>query len=269
MGDRGVLGDRAPTTGAAARNPNRGPNLLEVSNLNVKFRTPFGEVTAVRHLSFSVVAGETVGIVGESGSGKSVTGLALMGLLPVHSAKVSGQVLLSGDDLLLRKQSELEKVRGNQISMIFQEPMTALDPVFTIGQQIGETLRAHRDVSRKEAKERSIDLLDAVGIPLAKQRMGEYPHQLSGGMRQRVVIAIALACEPKLLIADEPTTALDVTIQAEAWPVTSCSRARWPATPPPATATGPPETPPRARTRASVTTSGSPSPWTATVPGPP
>ncbi|MPY95795.1 MAG: ATP-binding cassette domain-containing protein, partial [Acidimicrobiia bacterium] len=189
--------------------------LLDVRDLSIRFRTPRGEVGAVRDLSFAIGPGETVGMVGESGSGKSVTGLAVMGLLPTHSARVSGEVRFAGRNLLDLGPAEMERVRGAEIGMIFQEPMTALDPVFNVGQQIGETLRAHQDVSRKEARRRAVELLDAVGIPLAGRRVDDYPHQLSGGMRQRVVIAIALACEPQLLIADEPTTALDVTIQAQ------------------------------------------------------
>jgi peptide/nickel transport system ATP-binding protein len=166
-------------------------------------------------VSFDLAAGERVGLVGESGCGKSVTGLALLGLLPPRISTVTGEVLLGGADLNRMREAELRRVRGRRIAMIFQEPMSALDPVFTVGEQIGEAIRVHFGASRREARERAIDMLDRVGIPDPARRHDEYPHQLSGGMRQRAMIAIALACEPEVLIADEPTTALDVTIQAQ------------------------------------------------------
>ena len=191
-----------------------GARLLEVRDLSISFQTVLGVAQAVSGSNFSISAGERVGMVGESGSGKSLTGLSLLGLTP-PAAQVSGEVLLDGVDILTLSQKELRKKRGKQVSMIFQEPMTALDPVFTVGQQISATFRAHHGESRSAAKERSIDLLQEVGIPEPKRRYREYPHQLSGGMRQRAMIAMALVCEPQLLIADEPTTALDVTIQAQ------------------------------------------------------
>ena len=188
--------------------------LLTVRDLSISFRTPLGIAHAVSGSNFTIGAGERVGMVGESGSGKSLTGLSLLGLTP-SAARVSGEVLLDGVDLLTLSNKDLRNKRGRQVSMIFQEPMTALDPVFTVGQQISATFRAHHGESRSAARERSIDLLQEVGIPEPKRRFREYPHQLSGGMRQRAMIAMALVCEPQLLIADEPTTALDVTIQAQ------------------------------------------------------
>jgi peptide/nickel transport system ATP-binding protein len=189
--------------------------LLDVRGLGIFFRTEAGEVQATRDVNFTLKAGERLGIVGESGCGKTVTGLSILGLLPPAQSRVVGQVRFEGLDLLTLGQREMRAVRGRKISMIFQEPMSALDPVFTIGQQIGETLRAHRGMGKKEARERAIEALAQVGIPLPARRVDEYPHQLSGGMRQRAMIAIALSCEPQILIADEPTTALDVTIQAQ------------------------------------------------------
>jgi peptide/nickel transport system ATP-binding protein len=189
--------------------------LLEVTGLNIYFQTPAGEVCAVRDLSFTLMPGEIVGLVGESGSGKTVTGLALLGLLPARQARVTGQIRLGDRDLVGASDAQLSRIRGTEISMIFQDPLAALDPVFTIERQIVETIRAHRKVSRSAARKRALTLLDDVGIPHAEERLQSYPHELSGGMRQRVMAAIALACEPKLLIADEPTTALDVTIQAQ------------------------------------------------------
>jgi len=189
-------------------------NLLTVSDLTISFRTPRGVAEAVSGSSFTIAAGERVGIVGESGSGKSLTGLALLGLTP-PAAEVSGSIELAGRQVLGLSRNDLRKLRGEQVSMIFQEPMTALDPVFTVGEQISATFRAHHGVSRAEARERAIDLLAEVGIPEPKRRYREFPHQLSGGMRQRVMIAMALVCEPRLIVADEPTTALDVTIQAQ------------------------------------------------------
>jgi len=194
---------------------NGGDPLLQVSDLNVHFGTGASATRAIADVSFTVRKGERVGIVGESGCGKTVTGLALMGLLPRRSARVTGRVVMDGRDLLELGPRAMQRVRGRQIAMIFQEPMSALDPVFTIGEQISETLRAHFSIGRAAAKERAVAALEAVGIPLPSRRYDEYPHQLSGGMRQRAMIAIALACEPRLLIADEPTTALDVTIQAQ------------------------------------------------------
>ena len=191
-----------------------GDPLLEVRDLTIAFETPLGRAEAVSGSTFTIAAGERVGMVGESGSGKSLTGLSLLGLLP-SAAMASGEVLLEGRDILAMSERQLLSVRGEHVSMIFQEPMTALDPVFTVGQQIAATFRAHHKVSRGEARERSIQLLAEVGIPEPARRFREYPHQLSGGMRQRAMIAMALVCEPRLLIADEPTTALDVTIQAQ------------------------------------------------------
>ena len=190
--------------------------LLEVSSLITEFDTDEGRVRAVDQISFSANTGETLGIVGESGCGKSVTALSIMRLLPQPMGKIAGgSVLFQGVDLTTLPLSKMEKVRGNEIGMVFQEPMTALNPVHTIGKQIAEVLLLHNDYSTQRALKESVDILDRVGIPSPELKMGEYPHQLSGGMRQRVVIAIALACKPKLLIADEPTTALDVTIQAQ------------------------------------------------------
>ncbi|XOV90772.1 MAG: ABC transporter ATP-binding protein [Pseudomonadota bacterium] len=190
--------------------------LLEVTNLVTEFDTDEGRVRAVDDVSFQVLPGETLGIVGESGCGKSVTALSIMRLLPQPMGQiVSGHVRLKGRDLVTLPIQEMEKVRGNDIGMVFQEPMTALNPVHTIGRQITEVINLHRKVTSAEAVRDAIEILDRVGIPSPDVRMGEYPHQLSGGMRQRVVIAMALACKPALLIADEPTTALDVTIQAQ------------------------------------------------------
>ncbi len=181
----------------------------------MSFRTAAGVVAVTRNISFDIARGERLGLVGESGCGKSVTGLSLLGLLPTRTAKISGEILFEGRNLAALSAAELQRVRGREIAMIFQEPMTALDPVFTVGEQIGEAYRSHFPASRSEARERAIEALERVGIPLPVRRHDEYPHQLSGGMRQRVMIAMALICEPKLLIADEPTTALDVTVQAQ------------------------------------------------------
>jgi len=201
--------------GAAAGSGAAAEALLKVEDLGVRFRTGEGDVRATEGVSFSIQPGERVGIVGESGCGKTVTGLSLMGLLPARIARVEGHAWFEGSDLVTMSRAERRAISGARIGMIFQEPMSALDPVFTVGEQISETLRAHRRIGRREARERAIEALDRVGIPLPARRYGEYPHSLSGGMRQRVMIAMALACEPKLLIADEPTTALDVTIQAQ------------------------------------------------------
>ena len=190
--------------------------LLEMRNLRVELTTKDGSAPVIDDLSFALNAGETVSFVGESGCGKSMTALAIMGLLPAGIGRVtSGSILFDGEDLTQAGDARMREIRGNDISMIFQEPMTSLNPVFTIGEQIAEVLRQHRGVSDAEARSRAIDLLDAVRIPNAKARVDDYPHQMSGGQRQRVMIAIALACEPRVLIADEPTTALDVTVQAQ------------------------------------------------------
>lgn len=190
--------------------------LLQVKNLTVQFNTDRGIINAVEDASFKIHQAETVCIVGESGSGKSVTSLSIMGLLPKHIGKISmGEILFEGDNLVAKTDKEMRQIRGNDISMIFQEPMTSLNPVYTIGDQIAETYRYHMRVKKKQAMEKAIELLRKVGIPLPEERAYQYPHQLSGGMRQRVMIAMSLACNPKLLIADEPTTALDVTIQAQ------------------------------------------------------
>jgi oligopeptide/dipeptide ABC transporter ATP-binding protein len=191
-------------------------SLLEVRDLTTSFRTGGGEVTAVENLSFSLEKGEILGIVGESGSGKSVTALAIMGLLPRPAARIrSGSIRFEGQDLLMLPDRSMQRLRGPGIAMVFQEPMTSLNPVFSIGEQIMETIRAHEALSQKACFARAVEMLEKVGIPSATARMADYPHQLSGGQRQRVMLAIALVCRPRLLIADEPTTALDVTIQAQ------------------------------------------------------
>ncbi len=205
-----------PAATPAAAGGGQGTPLLEVRDLCIHFRTGAGELQITDRVSFRLNAGERVGVVGESGCGKTVTGLSLLGLLPrPPRCRITGAILFEGRDLLKLSPGEMRKVRGRSISMIFQEPMSALDPVFTVGQQIGETLRTHFKLGAREARERAVEALAAVGIPLPSKRVDEYPHQLSGGMRQRAMIAIALACEPRLLIADEPTTALDVTVQAQ------------------------------------------------------
>ncbi|HYM29660.1 MAG TPA: ABC transporter ATP-binding protein [Candidatus Cybelea sp.] len=190
-------------------------NLLEVENLAVSFVTDEGKFPAVDGVSFAMARGRTLGIVGESGSGKSVTALAIMGLLPQPPAHVSGSVRFDGVDLLALPPARMAEQRGDRLAMIFQEPMTSLNPVFTVGEQIAEGILRHRHVDHAEARKRATDMLKRCGIPSPEQRYDEYPHKLSGGMRQRVMIAMALACDPELLIADEPTTALDVTIQAQ------------------------------------------------------
>jgi peptide/nickel transport system ATP-binding protein len=191
-----------------------GDPVLDVVDLQVEFRTDEGRVQAVRGVSYQLRRGEVLGIVGESGSGKSVTSLAVMGLLP-GSARVAGSVRFSGTELLGASDSQLRRVRGQGISMIFQDPMTSLNPVYTVGYQIAEAIRAHHDITRAAAREKAVELLGRVSIPDPDQRVDNYPHELSGGMRQRVVIAIAMANHPEVIIADEPTTALDVTVQAQ------------------------------------------------------
>lgn len=190
--------------------------LLSIQDLTVKFQTQEELITAVNNVSFDIPKGKTVGLVGESGSGKSVTSLATMGLIPMPPGQITkGKILFNGDDLLQKSEKEMRKIRGNRISMIFQEPMTALNPVFRIGSQISEVLRLHKGMTKKQAWNYSIDLLDQVGIPDPQSKIRAYPHEMSGGQKQRVMIAMAIACEPDLLICDEPTTALDVTIQKQ------------------------------------------------------
>lgn len=191
--------------------------ILEVKDLVVKFNTDRGQVTAVDGVNFEVYKGRTLGIVGESGSGKSVSALAVMQLIPKPPGDIAnGKILYNGENLLDKSDAEMRKIRGNKIAMIFQEPMTSLNPVFTVGNQIEEVLGLHqKELSKVERREKAINLLGQVGIPSPERRYKEYPHQLSGGMRQRVMISMSLACEPDILIADEPTTALDVTIQAQ------------------------------------------------------
>ncbi|NJN14830.1 MAG: ABC transporter ATP-binding protein [Oscillochloris sp.] len=190
--------------------------LLEVRDLETHFHTQDGVVKAVNRVSFHVNRGETLGIVGESGCGKSVTSLSIMRLIPTPPGKIAGgQILFDGEDLTKVSEEEMRHIRGNRIAMIFQDPMTSLNPVLTVGRQITESLELHLKLTKKEAENRAAELLDMVGIPSAGKRLDNYPHQFSGGMRQRVMIAMALSCNPELLIADEPTTALDVTIQAQ------------------------------------------------------
>lgn len=190
--------------------------LLEVQDLTTQFATEQGKVTAVDGITFSINAGETVGLVGESGCGKSVTSLSILRLFDRYSGTtLHGKILFNEQDLLTLSMDEIQKIRGNQISMIFQDPMTSLNPVYTVGDQISESIMLHQNDDRKTAMEKTIKMLELVGIPSPEKRVHEYPHQLSGGMRQRVMIAMGLACQPRLLIADEPTTALDVTIQAQ------------------------------------------------------
>ena len=196
--------------------PDQAVPLLRVKDLTVEFRTMDGTVRAVDAVSFDIWPNETVGLVGESGCGKTVTGLSLLRLIPTPPGKiVAGSIELEGRDLLALGPGQMEQVRGSELAMIFQEPMTSLNPVFTIGSQITEVLRRHRKLSQRQARELAAALLAKVSIPDAERRLDDYPHQLSGGMRQRVMIAMALSCNPKLLVADEPTTALDVTTQAQ------------------------------------------------------
>jgi peptide/nickel transport system ATP-binding protein len=191
-------------------------NLLSVEDLRVSFRTEDGVVQAVAGVSFTVDRGEVIAIVGESGSGKSVTAMTLMGLTRGHNSRFEGRAMFEGRDLVTASEENLRRIRGNEIAMIFQDPMSSLDPVYRVGKQIVEQIRVHEpDVSKADAMDRAIQLMERVGIPHASDRAQSYPHEFSGGMRQRVMIAMALSCSPKLLIADEPTTALDVTIQAQ------------------------------------------------------
>ena len=190
--------------------------LLDIRRLRTHFKTPQGTVRAVDDVSLTVAAGDVLGIVGESGCGKSVLSLSILRLLPMPPAIFAGgQILFNGQDLLKASTEEIRRIRGNRISMIFQEPMSALNPVFTIGNQLAEVFRVHQSLGKAEALEKAVTMLETVGVPAPRRRVKEYPYQLSGGMRQRVMIAMALACRPALLIADEPTTALDVTIQAQ------------------------------------------------------
>lgn len=191
-------------------------NILELKDLHTHFHTPEGVVRAVDGVTYSLKSGETLGVVGESGCGKSVTALSILNLVPQPPGRIFGDgILFEGKDLTQLPSKEMRSIRGNNIAMIFQEPMTSLNPVFTIGFQISEAVMLHQGMKKKAAMDRSAEMLDLVGIPLPRQRVKEYPHQLSGGMRQRAMIAMALSCNPKILLADEPTTALDVTIQAQ------------------------------------------------------
>lgn len=193
-----------------------GNELLKVSRLKTSFYTSHGTIKAVNDISFNVYEGRILGIVGESGCGKSVTSMSIMRLLDNSTSKIEeGEIIFEGIDILKLSEKEMRKIRGNKLAMIFQEPMTSLNPVFTIGNQIGESIKIHQKIKGKKNKEKVIEMLNLVGIPMPEKVINEYPHQLSGGMRQRVMIAIALSCNPKLIIADEPTTALDVTIQAQ------------------------------------------------------
>ena len=194
---------------------NEKDTVLEVRDLELWFNGDYGAVKILNKVNFDIHKGETLGIVGESGCGKSMTSLCIMQLLNTPPAVINGSIKLRGRELLALSDKQMQQIRGNKISMIFQEPMTSLNPVFTIGNQLAETFMLHQGMSRKEAEKQAVKLLEMVKIPLPEQRVKEFPHQLSGGMRQRVMIAMALACQPELLIADEPTTALDVTIQAQ------------------------------------------------------
>jgi oligopeptide/dipeptide ABC transporter ATP-binding protein len=211
--DEGVIEDLAPVS--AAREDRRGEVLLDVRGLRTSFRLREGTVRAVTGVDFSVRRGEILGLVGESGCGKSVSSLSIMRLVAPPGVIEGGEVIFDGKDLLKLGDREMRDIRGNRISMIFQQPTSSLNPVLTVGYQIGEVLEAHKNMKRKAARERALEMLRMVGIPDPKRRLESYPHEMSGGMAQRVMIAMALACEPELLIADEPTTALDVTIQAQ------------------------------------------------------
>jgi oligopeptide/dipeptide ABC transporter ATP-binding protein len=190
--------------------------LIEVKNLEVQFDIRGAVLKAVDNVSFEIIPGETLGLVGESGCGKSVSASAIMRLIPSPPGRIAGgEILFEGQDLLKLPEAQMRKIRGNSISMIFQEPMTSLNPVYTVGDQVAEVIQLHQDLSRKEAMEKVVDVFEQVGIPAPETRVNDHPHKMSGGMRQRVVIAMALACNPQLMIADEPTTALDVTIQAQ------------------------------------------------------
>ncbi len=210
-----IMDSAAPRLPTPRLDVNRARPLLAISALQVKFKTDEGLVHAVNGISFELGAGETLGIIGESGSGKTVSMLAVMGLIPTPPGKISGSVRFEGKELLTMDEAQRRKMRGSQIAMVFQDPMTSLNPVLTIGRQVSETLRLHLNLGEAAARQKTIELLDAVGIPDASRRYSDYPHRFSGGMRQRVMIAIGLACQPRLLIVDEPTTALDVTIQAQ------------------------------------------------------
>jgi oligopeptide/dipeptide ABC transporter ATP-binding protein len=206
----------APATASADASARAGRPLLDIIDLKTWFHTDEGVVRAVDGVSYDAMPGETVGVVGESGCGKSVTALSVMRLIPMPPGQIAGgEILFDGENLVKASEARMRQIRGGKIGMIFQEPMTSLNPVFTVGDQIEEAVRLHLKLGAKDARARAIEMLDRVGIPSPEQRVDEYPHQLSGGMRQRVMIAMALSCNPKLLIADEPTTALDVTIQAQ------------------------------------------------------
>src|ERR671920_1685442 len=212
-----VAQERARRRASAEKKENgRNGPVLEVRSLKTQFKTQDGVVKAVDDVSFYVMPGETLGVVGESGCGKSMTGLSIMRLIPSPPGKiVAGEILFNGDDILRMTDEQVRAIRGNDIAMIFQDPMTSLNPVLTINRQISEALQLHMGMNKGQARSRTIELLKMVGIPNAEERVDQYPHQFSGGIRQRVMIAMALSCNPKLLIADEPTTALDVTIQAQ------------------------------------------------------
>lgn len=208
--------DGSPWAASNPLIPFRRPNtVLEVTDLGVHFFTDFGTVKAVDGINYTVSPGETLAIVGESGSGKSVGALAVIGLVPPPGRIVSGRAMFKGQDIAAMDEGELRRIRGNEIAMIFQDPLTSLNPVFTIGNQIGEVLRTHEGIRKREARRRAIELLALVGIPRPDERVDDYPHQFSGGMRQRAMIAMAISMRPSILIADEPTTALDVTVQAQ------------------------------------------------------